>query len=143
MDEEEAFRMMKENEISDTERNPFNKNDKEKRPFYRGILIYKNGIKVVYFRLLNLNQVVYRVATPFKIAMEDDGRSSEYEIKDIEDWRKIVPLNYTPEDKLNYEGLPEEIESEKIRYESRNAREYGSPPEGEGLPSGVSATGQS
>ena len=70
-------------------------------------------------------------------------RSSKYEIKDIENWRKIAPLNYTPEDKLNYEGLPEEIESEKIRYESRNAREYRSPPEGEGLPSGVSATGQS
>ena len=50
--EEEAFVTKKENEISDTERSPFNKNDKEKRPFYRGILIYKNRMKVVYFRFI-------------------------------------------------------------------------------------------
>jgi hypothetical protein len=138
--EEEAFVTMKENEISDTERSPFNKNDKEKRPFYRGILIYKNRMKVVYFRLLNLDKVVCRIFIPSEIAMGHDP-FAKYEIQDIMNWKEI--LNYTQEEKSSYQGLPDEIESDKIRYESENARKYGSPPEGEELPSGVSATGQS
>ena len=130
MDAESAFAKMRQNEELKKEVNPFDENDKELRPFYRGLLIYDDGKKVEYFRLLNLNLFVGKFFTPSNIAMADNGRFVKFEVKDTEKWKTTVnTLSYTKAEKWSYEGLEYGVESDKIKYESLNARQYGDPHE--------------
>ena len=87
MDAESAFAKMRQNEELKKEVNPFDENDKKRRPFLSWSLIYDDGKKVEYFRLLNLNLFVGKFFTTSNIAMADNGRFVKFEVKDTEKWR--------------------------------------------------------
>lgn len=133
MDAESAFLKMRENERLKKEDNPFDDSDKVKRPLYRGLLIYEHGKKVEYFRLLNLDQFVYKQFTPLAITMKTGRNMPIFGVMSLSEWLRTVnnELRYTQAEGMRYEGLPDEIKSDKIKYLSENARDYGSPPEGE------------
>lgn len=106
MDAKLAFAKMQENETLKKEVNPFDDNDKEKRPFYRGFLIYEDGKEVEYFRLLNLGRFICRVFTPSNIAMRTFSSSTTFHIMNLDDWLGTVnnELSYTREEKWRYTG---------------------------------------
>ena len=127
--EESAFSKMQQNEEQKKEDNPLDSNDKEIQPFYRGYLLNKNGIHADYFRLLKPDLFIYKVFTPRKIADTYHRPTTEFGVMTLSDWLGSVnnELSYTQAEKWRYTGLPDEIESDKIKYESLNARQYGSP----------------
>jgi hypothetical protein len=128
-----VFAKLRENEKQNKEDNPIDANDKEEQPFYRGCLIFKNGAKIEYFRLLQLNQFVYNAFIPREILDKTGSVIPTLGIMDINNWigRINDELSYTPAEKSQYTGLPDHVEYHRVIYESQNARQYGYPLEGE------------
>jgi hypothetical protein len=128
-----VFAKLRENERENKEDNPIDANNKEKQPFYRGCLIWKNGIKVEYFRLLKLDRFVYNTYIPMEILDRAGAIIPILGIMDINDWRGRIndELSYNLTENSQYTGLPDHIDYHRVMYESQNAREYGSPLEGE------------